>query len=106
MKVASVVRALRCLLGLHSKPGAHISPEILIAVIAQRFDKAGECRLRNAAVLGKAAGGFIDDLIRVLQNGLIDDQIIRGEIGAVHFHELKRIHKDISLIFTAAVSNI
>ena len=106
MKVASVVRALRCLLGLHSKPGAHVSPEILIAVIAQCFDKAGERRLRNAAVLGKAAGGFIDDLIRIFQNGLIDDQIIRGEIGAVHFHELKRIHKDISLIFTAAVSNI
>ena len=106
MKVASVVRALRCLLGLHSKPGAHVGPEILIAVIAQCFDKAGERRLRNAAVLGKAAGGFIDDLIRIFQNGLIDDQIIRGEIGAVHFHELKRIHKDISLIFTAAVSNI
>ncbi len=105
MKVASVVRALRCS-GLHSKPGAHVSPEILIAVIAQCFDKAGERQLRNAAVLGKAAGGFIDDLIRIFQNGLIDDQIIRGEIGAVHFHELKRIHKDISLIFTAAVSNI
>ena len=77
MKIAGVVRALRCLLGLHSKPGAHVGPEILIAVIAQRFDKAGECRLRNTAVLGKAAGSFIDDLIRVLQNGLIDGQIIR-----------------------------